>query len=141
MRRVRASRTAAPGQSINIGIRLTRVSADTSSVRSSTTMNIVRNISGPFESDLGGGSGALPGTEPGLAGSYQYQMEGIIATDTLSWRSEDSEQLDPITATLVSFSGNVAVFDFVVTGTLGVALIYCSVNGVEFVTNARIANP
>ena len=108
-------------------------------------MSIVRNISGPFESDLGSGSGALPGTEPGLAGSYQYEMQGILATDTLVWRGEDAGIGVPdgniVDITLVSSVGNVAIFSYTIPSGVGysVALIYCSVNGTEFVQNFGIS--
>ena len=96
-------------------------------------MNINRDIQGPNEIE------AMPGTTSGFSGDYLWGMGGIISGDVLEWRGEDPGIYpDPIAVTVVSVAGNTAVISLIVDSGISQGLIYCNVNGVEFVSNALI---
>lgn len=131
--RFRAIPRAVSAAPIRIGIQLTRTSSAAATPAPAPTMNINRDISGPNEIE------AMPGTTSGFSGDYLWGMNGIISGDVLEWRGEDAGLYpDAITVTIVAVAGNTAVINLQVDDGESQALIYCSVNGVEFVGNALI---
>jgi len=133
--RFRAIPRAVSAAPIRIGIQLTRTSsAAATPAQPAPTMNINRDIQGPNEIE------AMPGTTSGFSGDYLWGMGGIISGDVLEWRGEDAGLYpDAITVTIVAVAGNTAVINLQVDSGESQALIYCSVNGVEFVSNAAIS--
>lgn len=133
--RFRAIPIAVPVVPIRIGIQLTRTSsAAATPAQPAPTMNINRDIQGPNEIE------AMPGTTSGFSGDYLWDIRGIISGDVLEWRGEDAGLYpDAITVTIVAVAGNTAVINLQVDSGESQALIYCSVNGVEFVGNALIS--
>lgn len=132
-RRFRATPAPATSGGFAIGVTMTPIGAMAQSPQSAAPMNIIRDINGPNEVE------AMPGTTNGFSGEYLYSMNGIISGDVLEWRGEDAGIYpDPIAVTVVSVAGNTAVISLIVDSGISQGLIYCNVNGVEFVSNALI---